>query len=76
MNGQMMMDSQTDGVQVSDGDRWSDGWITGLALGVTDGYVNDKLTEWQTDWLYDGWTGMMDRLAVSWTDSGTDGQVN
>ena len=75
-------DGQCDGwgkmvYRQSDVDRWSDGLIMGLMGGVTDGHVNDELMGCcQMDWSYDGWTGLTDQLAVSWTDNATDGQVD
>ena len=60
----------------SDVDGQSDRWITGLMGGMTDRHVNDELTVCCTDWSYDGWMGMTDRLAMSWTDSATDRQVD
>ena len=55
-----------------DGDGLSDRWIAGLTGGVTDRHVIDELMGWWTDWSYDRWTGMIDKLAVLWTDSVTD----
>ena len=60
----------------SDGDGQSDGQIAGLAVGVTDRRVNDKLMGWRMDWSYDRWMGMTDGLTMSWTDNVTEGQVN
>ena len=45
-------------------DGRSDGLIMGLIGGLADRCVNDKLTGCQTDWSYDGWMGMTDRLAM------------
>ena len=59
-----------------DGVRQSDGQIMEMAVGLTDGHVNDKLMGWQMDWSYDGWMGMTDRLIMSWTDSATDSWVD
>ena len=63
-------DGQLDGwgkmlYRQSDSDGRSEGLITGLAGGVTDGHVNDELTGWQTDWSYDGQMGMTDGLVMS-----------
>ena len=74
-------DGQSDGqgkmvYRQLDGDGQSDGQITGLAVGLTDRCVNDELMGWWMDWSYDGQMGMTDGLAVSWTDSATDGWVN
>ena len=44
----------------------------GLTGGVTDEHVDDELTVCHTDWLYDGWMGMMDGHGMSWTDSAND----
>ena len=57
-------------------DRWSYRQIAGLMVGVTDRHANDKLMVFWLDWSYDGWTWMTDGLAMSWTDSVTDVQVN
>ena len=51
----------------SDVDRWSDRLIVGLIGGVTDGYVNDKLTGCQT-----GWSSVCHGLTVQLTDGLTD----
>ena len=74
-------DGQSDGwgkmvYRQLDVDGQSDRLIAGLMGGVTSRCVNDELMGCQTDWLYDRWTGMTDGLAVSQTDSLTDGWVN
>ena len=56
-------------------DGWSDGWIAGLMGGVTDGHINDELMGCQMDWSYDRWMWMTNGLAMSWTDSVTNRQV-
>ena len=59
-----------------DVDRQSDGLIVELTGGVTDRCVIDILIGCQMDMQYDGWKGVMDRLAVSQFDSGMDRRVD
>ena len=70
-------DGQSDGLlkmvdEWSDDDGQSDRLIMGWMGGVTDGCVNDKMMGCQTDWSYDGWMGMTDRLDRSQTDGQVD----